>query len=256
MMRKITLTDESPKLFFEKIVNACHNPLKATSNLLKDRIFECYDQYQWLSPEFSEYLISRFSSQEGNIIRNLYSSNRKDIALLRETYKQNIIFCPFCGIESPNTLDHLLPKQQFPEFAILLNNLFPMCNRCNNDRLDDIYDENGTRNLLNLEKDTFLEARFLIAEITYDGDDIEIINYRIIPGRLNAQQEAIVKNHMKNLKLQKKFNRILSSTVSEIYDETRQGHHTNRESIKISLEQGSIDIAKKTWAKSLEVSNI
>jgi len=39
--------------------------------------------------------------------------------------------CPFCGNPfSPNTLDHFIPKEEWPEFAIFPNNLVPQCKDC------------------------------------------------------------------------------------------------------------------------------
>ncbi|WP_143060016.1 HNH endonuclease [Burkholderia contaminans] len=39
--------------------------------------------------------------------------------------------CPYCGIGEPKTLDHYLPKEDFPEFSVLPANLIPICNVCN-----------------------------------------------------------------------------------------------------------------------------
>lgn len=40
--------------------------------------------------------------------------------------------CPFCGgIGNPKTLDHFLPKDHFPQYSILPDNLIPSCRDCN-----------------------------------------------------------------------------------------------------------------------------
>lgn len=39
--------------------------------------------------------------------------------------------CPYCGNPlSPDTLDHFLPKEDWPEYAIFENNLVPQCRSC------------------------------------------------------------------------------------------------------------------------------
>ncbi|MEE5154825.1 hypothetical protein V2J87_26115 [Pseudomonas alliivorans] len=39
--------------------------------------------------------------------------------------------CPYCGYPSPpETLDHFIPKEKWPEFAIFSNNLVPQCRDC------------------------------------------------------------------------------------------------------------------------------
>lgn len=40
--------------------------------------------------------------------------------------------CPYCGCGGAATLDHYLPKNIFPEFAVLPINLVPSCGVCNN----------------------------------------------------------------------------------------------------------------------------
>ena len=39
--------------------------------------------------------------------------------------------CPYCGYPyAPDTLDHFIPKDQWPEFSFLPNNLVPQCRGC------------------------------------------------------------------------------------------------------------------------------
>ncbi|WP_460810032.1 HNH endonuclease [Microlunatus endophyticus] len=39
--------------------------------------------------------------------------------------------CPYCRLEEATTLDHILEKEDYPEFSILRLNLAPVCSRCN-----------------------------------------------------------------------------------------------------------------------------
>jgi len=39
--------------------------------------------------------------------------------------------CPYCGQRKVTTLDHFLPKSEFPSFAISPRNLVPCCSDCN-----------------------------------------------------------------------------------------------------------------------------
>lgn len=39
--------------------------------------------------------------------------------------------CPLCGQRDVKTIDHYLPKQQYPEFSVFLANLVPCCSDCN-----------------------------------------------------------------------------------------------------------------------------
>lgn len=65
---------------------------------------------------------------------NLYSPKEHQLPykILKHMRKEHgLLCCPSCGEEgAPGTLDHYLPKDVFPEFAVCLANLTPMCNRC------------------------------------------------------------------------------------------------------------------------------
>lgn len=43
--------------------------------------------------------------------------------------------CPFCERQPPRTLDHFLPKKQFPLLAVTPQNLVPCCRDCNSNKL-------------------------------------------------------------------------------------------------------------------------
>lgn len=75
------------------------------------------------------------------------SGNRRVDALMKEFYLQpnsalhdeldrrrhehGLRECPFCGNPLiPDTLDHFLPKEHWPEYSIYANNLVPQCRSC------------------------------------------------------------------------------------------------------------------------------
>nr|WP_199083318.1 hypothetical protein [Pedobacter sp. ASV19] len=45
--------------------------------------------------------------------------------------------CPLCSVRTVTTLDHYLPKADFPVYAILPINLIPACRDCNTDKLSE-----------------------------------------------------------------------------------------------------------------------
>lgn len=58
--------------------------------------------------------------------------NRKNggpIDRIRQTV--GILCCPMCGSPTTGTLDHYLPRDQYPEFSVLPCNLVPACGLCN-----------------------------------------------------------------------------------------------------------------------------
>lgn len=46
--------------------------------------------------------------------------------------------CALCGRNDVSTIDHFLPKERFPEYSILIDNLIAACPRCNQKKRDGI----------------------------------------------------------------------------------------------------------------------
>lgn len=60
--------------------------------------------------------------------------------------KHDLLFCPCCGEPGkPTTLDHYLPKTSFPELSIIVANLTPMCNECQQNKSSDYLDNDGNK---------------------------------------------------------------------------------------------------------------
>lgn len=63
--------------------------------------------------------------------------------LAEKRNKHDIEECPFCGQSiKPTTLDHFLPKDTWPEYAIFQNNLIPQCTSCAPIKGKDYYCDN------------------------------------------------------------------------------------------------------------------
>lgn len=69
-------------------------------------------------------------------------------------------FCPSCGEEgSPSTIDHYLPKEDYPHFSVTPVNLTPMCDACQSAKGQETLDENGRRIFLHPYFDEFLTSQ-------------------------------------------------------------------------------------------------
>jgi hypothetical protein len=71
------------------------------------------------------------SDDVAEFLRSHYKSPPSTISHIGEIRRRSgIRTCPMCGALRAGTLDHLLPKEDFPEFAIFGRNLVPGCS-CN-----------------------------------------------------------------------------------------------------------------------------
>lgn len=65
-------------------------------------------------------------------MRKLYRSNLPVVELIKDrlSQRQGLNNCPYCGLPKNVTADHYLPKEHFPQYAVLSRNLVPSCSDC------------------------------------------------------------------------------------------------------------------------------
>lgn len=130
--------------------------------------------------------------------------------------KSGVVGCPYCnrnyvGFDDKkgtankhnNQLDHIYPKEFFPELALSLYNLIPSCSSCNNSKRSDFLNyhpyisrqpSDSVRFSFELTKDYLKKAHNV-----KDLDDITIIvNERYAQFKLNPQY-AIHQNYLKSV---------------------------------------------------------
>ncbi|MFF0278226.1 HNH endonuclease [Streptomyces sp. NPDC004330] len=76
--------------------------------------------------------------------------------------------CPLCERAQVCALDHFLPKNHFPEYSILADNLVPVCERCNRLKGDEC-DRVGGLLMFHAYFDEFPDIEILFAEIDVDS---------------------------------------------------------------------------------------
>lgn len=69
-------------------------------------------------PDVSDQQTALYESQ---------SSSQRIVMIRRMQLKS----CPMCGSSVTGTVDHYLPKEDFPEFSVMAANLVPACSHCN-----------------------------------------------------------------------------------------------------------------------------
>ncbi len=147
--------------------------------------------------------------KDGKKFINLYSNPREKstqrpiIATLRDRKLQ---ICPACGEDgTPNTLDHYLPKDQFPEFAITAANLAPMCDICQGEKLAETVTSANERIFLHPYFDKFLDTQVVFLELGKPLGAHPSITLRP-SSALSPEQKALISRHLLGLGVMRRYN--------------------------------------------------
>lgn len=136
----------------------------------------------------------------------LYASPAEKAAqapILKTLRDRSLTLCPMCGEGgTPNTLDHYLPKQAYPDFSILPLNLVPACDICQGHKLARYTGPDG-RLFLHPYYDEFLEGRALALRIhpPYKAPTPELVCHPAVP----AEAIDVVTRHIGELQLHARF---------------------------------------------------
>lgn len=136
---------------------------------------------------------------------NLYNSanvdnERKYICQIREDHRSQC--CPMCGRPGADTIDHILPKDEYPQFALLSKNLVPCCERCNRVKNKAIPSSSKSR-YLHPYYDTFLVGHVIKLDIKFY---LDVPIFKILPaGGLTDIEKSVVTFHLKQLQINSKI---------------------------------------------------
>ena len=145
---------------------------------------------------------------------NLYLSPADDSVqgpVLLGLRSRELQLCPACGEDgTPNTLDHYLPKQLYPEFSITACNLFPMCDICQGEKGTATVNATNERLFLHPYFDQFTDMQVFCLVIGRPLEAPQTISLEPHPG-LDAAQHALVARHLQELGIGRRYNHFFKS---------------------------------------------
>lgn len=134
----------------------------------------------------------------------LYSSPQEHSVqkpILEKLRERTLQICPACGEDgTPNTLDHYLPKNAFPEFSITTANLFPMCDICQGEKLEKTLSRADERLFLHPYFDNFLDKQIVKLAIMGPYKAPGLIALFANPN-LPIDARALVTRHLRELNI-------------------------------------------------------
>lgn len=136
--------------------------------------------------------------------------------------------CPTCGgIGHPRTLDHYLPKANYPKLAVLPHNLIPACRDCNTDKRNPLIDQPHEQ-LIHpyFDQPCFFEQTWISASVTHDQP--HVITYAATPPDtwLELDRQRAV-NHFDFFGIAKRYSIAASGELIFLMD-MRRSYFQNR----------------------------
>jgi 5-methylcytosine-specific restriction endonuclease McrA len=139
---------------------------------------------------------------------NLYSNPKEGSVqgpILENLRSRTLQLCPACGEDgTPNTLDHYLPQESYPEFSITPANLSPMCDICQGKKKAKTVNSEKKRFFLHPYFDEFTDTQVVELEIGRPLDAPAMITLRPHTS-LDPAQSALVSRHLKELEIARRY---------------------------------------------------
>lgn len=193
----------------DKLVLHCRELSDTDKSVLKV-LYEQYDaQDGFITHEQHDNLVS----YKAEAIKGQYEKTYKGKVhyYLRDSLMKDVYKCPYCSINQPSTLDHYMPKSDYPALSMCRLNLVPMCPECNRKKNDYPYGD-----FIHSYYQSFPDCIFLKATADIQGRRI-IINFYLDEASISdAALLTKLKNQIKRIDLLGRLNRESTSFVEDL----------------------------------------
>jgi len=166
--------------------------------------------------------------------------------------------CQHCTLTSNESLDHFVPKDEFPEFAMNPLNLLPCCIKCNQHK-SHVWRKSGNRKALNLYLDVLPAEQYLFVDVTFDQyGDMDFEFYLEKPKSVTADLFALIEFHFDSLNLFTRMREKAIPVISELQNSinSRLGNLSYPEiaqEIKDAAAANKLAFGQNYWKSIVEI---
>jgi 5-methylcytosine-specific restriction endonuclease McrA len=225
MMRRLERCGQDPILDFDAIVESKHDGKRVDLlRMLRSRVQQAYQAYSGVLPALEKLVALNLQQHERAALLHCYEARtvpldkmKNRIMNMQSPIAQSI--CQYCGIDTPYTSDHYMPRSRFAEFAVYSQNLLPCCNRCNELRKDNWLDDGGQRRVFHLYFDEIDETEpLLFAELDF-SEEVPAAIFRLDSSRVRDMAFfQRFSSHVEQLDLLKRFRRAACRRLFDLHD--------------------------------------
>lgn len=186
-------------------------------------ILRQYDRYESSCGNALLLWPSIISEELGAGLKKHYSNPIRSLAYIKDLRDSSLDCCPMCGSTFSSTLDHVLPKDVFPEWSIFSKNLVPACS-CNTHKGVNFVGRRivGER-VLHPYYDRVLDFRLITCVLTPESVDYSQINVEIISCcPMCVKDYHAVQYHIDKVVAPNRIDKWIMARWAKIYREPRK----------------------------------
>lgn len=244
-MRSIQLLAINAMDVFDQIAATKRQPRRGRMQAARQEVLAAYQGYEDVAPEVGGLEGALLTDPQKEAMRHAFTVETQPMTELRGDLLKRISVarCPFCGISESSTLDHYLPKEQYPEFSIFPKNLVPSCAVCNTRKRDRILDEGtNVRMFLHPCYDVIPDMAFLTVRARMEADAL-ILSYHLTrPAGMPQHTFKHLRSHFNELNLADRYRRMGLEHLGGQYPALRRAY-------------GAIEDAERVAEKLVEGAN-
>lgn len=247
-INKISITDTSYEIF-ENIVSSKKWDNKLILDWILSEIHDLYENFKDNEDELFPMIPKWYNSDTKNALIHCFNDTE-----ITKKYKHQIKAledrkCPYCYLEYSSQVEHYLPKDEFPEFSFMIDNLFPCCWTCNSKKWE-IWKDATSRIILNFYSDLIPDEQFLYVDLIII-DNIPIAEFKIDTSKIiiDSTIETILCKHVKRLNLLNRYSESINTHIAELKNRIKLSNLISKSGVK-DLCKNEADVKRLTYGNN------
>lgn len=203
---------------FDLVKDAKRN--RAALTLLRPGVLNHYNDYQDNFQNIHAIGNAGFTAPQNADLLTCYSGSTNALLNLigRVNKAQSVEFqyiCAYCLYHTVSTIDHYIPKDEYPVFCVMPRNLLPCCANCNSVKKQH-WRRGGRRLFLHFYHDLIPNLQFLTGVLTM-YNNLPTIQYQLNqPAGMNTDVFDLISSHFERLKLLDLYSKGINVVIAEI----------------------------------------
>ena len=129
----------------------------------------------------------------------------EDVVKVHKAVLRRAYICPYCMLSEPDSSDHYLPQESFPEFSFFIYNLIPSCTNCNR-RKGKRWVDNGVRLFVNPYFD----------DVSHRAIDVQLSLKKEVLEFYSIAKDPVFSSHIEKLGLLDRYERAGGSVLEKV----------------------------------------